>query len=57
METEKKKSFGARVNVALLEKIDLYVSTQKKKGLSIKKIDVIETAFREYLEKRGVFNE
>ena len=53
----KKKSFGARVNVVLLDKIDEYLESQNKKGISIKKIDVIEIAFREFLIKRGVLSE
>ena len=53
----RKKSFGARVNESLLNKIDNYILQQNKRGISLKKIDLIETAFIEYLEKRGAFNE
>ena len=53
----RKKSFGARVNESLLNKIDNYILQQNKRGISLKKIDLIETAFIQYLEKRGAFNE
>jgi len=51
-----KKSFGARVNTVLLDKIDKYIEEQNAKGISVKKIDVVETAFIEFLEKRGYLN-
>jgi len=56
MRKQTKKSFGARINIALLDKIDGYIKEQNEMGISLKKIDVIETALREYLEKRGAFN-
>jgi len=50
-----KKSFGARVNIALLDELDKYVEEQNKKGISTKKIEVLETALRAFLVEKGMF--
>ena len=52
-----KKQFTARVNITLSNKIDEYVRKQNERGISTKKIDVIEKAFYEFLEKRGMIDE
>jgi hypothetical protein len=52
-----KKQFTARVNIFLADKIDEYVQQQNNKGISTKKIDVIEKAFYDFLKKEGMINE
>lgn len=52
-----KKQFTARVNIFLADKIDEYVQQQNNKGISTKKIDVIERAFYDFLKKEGMLNE
>ena len=49
-----KKAFGARINIVLLDKIDEFVKLQNEKGISTKKIEVVETALRDFLVKEGM---
>jgi hypothetical protein len=46
-----KVQMSARVNKNLLNRIDSYIEHMNSKGLSIKKVDIIEKALYEYMEK------
>ena len=42
---------SARVNENLWNRINSYIDNMDKKGISIRKVDVIERALFEYMEK------
>jgi len=46
-----KVQMSARVNKNLLARIDKYIDEMNNKGLTIKKVDIIEKALFEYMEK------
>lgn len=46
-----KKQMTARININLIARIDTYIEGMNLKGLSIKKVDIIERALFEYMEK------
>jgi len=46
-----KIQMSARVNKNLLARIDKYIDEMNKRGLTIKKVDIIEKALFEYMEK------
>jgi len=46
-----KKQMTARVNTNLVNRIDTYIEKMNQRGLTIKKIDIIEKALFEYMEK------
>jgi len=46
-----KKQLTARVNINLLKRIDRYIEKMDEQGLSIRKIDIIEKALFEYMNK------
>ena len=46
-----KKQITARVNTNLVNRIDTYIEKMNQRGLTIKKIDIIEKALFEYMEK------
>jgi hypothetical protein len=46
-----KKQLTARVNINLLKRIDNYIDEMDRQGLSIRKIDIIEKALFEYMNK------
>jgi len=46
-----KKQITARININLISRIDTYIERMDIKGLTIKKVDIIETALFEYMEK------
>jgi hypothetical protein len=46
-----KKQMTARVNINLVNRIDSYIEEMNQRGLTIKKIDIIEKALFEYMEK------
>ncbi len=46
-----KIQMSARINANLLRRINRYIDEMDKKGITIKKVDVIETALYEYMEK------
>jgi hypothetical protein len=55
-----KKTISARINIALIDRLNTYVSSQNSSGISTKKVDVIEKALLEFLdnkEKEGLVNE
>lgn len=41
----------ARVNINLLKRIESYIEKMNEMGLTIKKVDIIERALFEYMEK------
>ena len=46
-----KKQVTARVNINLLKRIDRHIDKMDEQGLTIKKIDIIEKALFEYMNK------
>jgi Tfp pilus assembly PilM family ATPase len=46
-----KKQVTFRINTKLIEEVDRYVDEMNNKGLSIKKIDLVERAIYKYLEE------
>ena len=46
-----KKQFSARININLIKRIDRFINFMNEKGLTVKKVDIIEKALFEYLEK------
>jgi hypothetical protein len=46
-----KKQLTARVNINLIKRIDNYIDEMDRQGLSIRKIDIIEKALFEYMNK------
>lgn len=55
-----KKTVSARINIALIDRLDKYINEQNNKGISTKKVSVIEHALLDFLEKndkREVLNE
>jgi len=46
-----KKQFSARININLIKRIDRFIDFMNEKGLTVKKVDIIEKALFEYLEK------
>ena len=46
-----KKQLTARVNINLIKRIDNYIEEMDRQGLSIRKIDIIEKALFEYMNK------
>lgn len=54
MKRNRKKTkiqMSARINENLLNRINSYIDDMNKKGLTIKKVDIIEKALFEYMEK------
>jgi len=45
-----KKQISARVNINLMDRIDCYIEDMNKKGLTVKKVDIIEQALFNYME-------
>ncbi len=46
-----KAPFSARININLQKRIDVYIECMNQKGITIKKVDIIEKALFEYMEK------
>ena len=46
-----KVQMSARVNENLLNRIDSYIEKMNQKGITIKKVDIIEKALLDYMEK------
>jgi len=46
-----KAPFSARININLQKRIDTYIELMNEKGVTVKKVDVIEKALFEYMEK------
>jgi len=46
-----KVQISARVNENLWKRINSYIDNMDKKGMSVKKVDIIERALFEYMEK------
>jgi len=46
-----KKQVTARVNINLLKRIDRHIDKMDEQGLTIKKIDIIEKALFEYMNR------
>jgi hypothetical protein len=46
-----KQQISARVNINLVNRIDSYIEEMNQRGLTIKKIDIIEKALFEYMER------
>ncbi len=46
-----KVQMSARVNENLLKRIDLYIDAMDRKGITVKKVDIIENALLDYMEK------
>jgi Tfp pilus assembly PilM family ATPase len=46
-----KKQVTFRINTKLIEKIDRYIDKMNNEGLSIKKIDLVETAIYKYMKE------
>ena len=52
-----KKQFTTRINVFLFDKMEEYIDVQNKKGISTKKVDVIEKALYDFLKEKGLIDE
>ena len=52
-----KKQLTTRINIFLFEKMEEYIDTQNKKGISTKKVDVIEKALYDFLKEKGLIDE
>jgi hypothetical protein len=48
---DNKKQVTFRINTKLIEKIDRYIDKMNNEGLSIKKIDLVETAIYKYMKE------
>jgi len=46
-----KVQMSARVNENLLNRINSYIETMNTKGITVKKVDIIERALLDYMEK------
>jgi hypothetical protein len=46
-----KRQISARLNINLLDKVDMYIEKMNKRGITIKKVDIMEKALFEYMEK------
>ena len=46
-----KKQIGARLSIILIDRIDAYIARAEKRGLDIKKVNILEQALYEYMEK------
>ena len=46
-----KQQMSARININLLARMEKYMERMNQKGITIKKVDILEKALFEYMEK------
>ena len=46
-----KQQMSARININLLGRMEKYMERMNQKGITIKKVDILEKALFEYMEK------
>ena len=46
-----KQQMSARININLLGRMEKYMEYMNQKGITIKKVDILEKALFEYMEK------
>ena len=52
-----KRQLTTRINIFLLDSMEKYIDVQNKKGISTKKVDVIEKALYNFLKEKGFIDE